>query len=192
MAPLEGEGISEAAVSSLLETLAADCTCIQTPSRLGVDILMPWDQAADEALVRAAPISQPVDTLTAVMSAKASAVADASPPASIATTRSATIVLWMVGGLILFSAAGSVVILWQRQARSPDAPCSPDAPRHGFGPAEHRSHPQHAGHGVPRLQLVLLTLRVVLTLRGTDSAQQNAAAIRSTRVTECPDYSSYS
>ncbi|MBW7997855.1 MAG: hypothetical protein FVQ81_15055 [Candidatus Glassbacteria bacterium] len=47
MAPLVGEDITAENLNTRLETLAADCTCLQSSSSLGVDLPMEWDGRDD-------------------------------------------------------------------------------------------------------------------------------------------------
>jgi hypothetical protein len=52
MPPLQGAEITEACLNEQLESLLAECTCMRSPASLGVDLLMPWNEAADKAVVK--------------------------------------------------------------------------------------------------------------------------------------------
>jgi len=51
MPPLKGEDISEARLNGLLEPLVGDCSCLQSPYALGVDMPLEWDETRDAAVV---------------------------------------------------------------------------------------------------------------------------------------------
>ncbi|HUU27680.1 MAG TPA: hypothetical protein VM123_07700 [archaeon] len=52
MPPLRGEEITEERLNGLLEPLLGDCSCLQSPAALGVDLPMEWDETLDSALVK--------------------------------------------------------------------------------------------------------------------------------------------
>ena len=51
MPPLRGEELSEARLNGLLESLVGDCSCLQSPYALGVDMPLEWDETRDAAVV---------------------------------------------------------------------------------------------------------------------------------------------
>lgn len=51
MPPLKGEEITEENLNALLETLVGECSCLQSPTALGIDLPMDWDETCDEAVV---------------------------------------------------------------------------------------------------------------------------------------------
>lgn len=51
MKPLIGEEITEAGINGYIEMLLEDCTCLRSPSSLGIDLPMAWDRALDETVV---------------------------------------------------------------------------------------------------------------------------------------------
>jgi hypothetical protein len=51
MPPLRGEEITEGNLNALLETLVGECSCLQSPTALGIDLPMDWDEACDESVV---------------------------------------------------------------------------------------------------------------------------------------------
>jgi hypothetical protein len=114
MPPLEGEEITAAGIKSLLATVAADCTCTQSPARLGADLLMRWEVADDYAIVRLAPEQPDTNQEMAEQSLAAIALPQedrwfGSPVARIT--------LWLFGGLIVVSGIGSVAIFWHHAQR---------------------------------------------------------------------------
>jgi hypothetical protein len=89
MVPLQGEEISEAALNSQLETLTGQCTCLQSPSSLGVDIPLDWEPAHDRAVV-------PMRGVNPAQNAAG------------ATPRIMFSVLWTLGGIILLAGLATV------------------------------------------------------------------------------------
>lgn len=59
MPPLKGEEISEERLNELLEPLVGDCTCLQSPYALGVDMPLEWDETHDAAVVALSSDIQP-------------------------------------------------------------------------------------------------------------------------------------
>jgi hypothetical protein len=93
-APLRGGEITGEQLNRQLELLVGDCTCIQSPYTLGVDIPMQWDEICDSAVVALGGSTQ-----TAVARGGGRIVA-------------ATV--WTLGGLVLLVGLTSVWIVRKR------------------------------------------------------------------------------
>lgn len=51
MPPLKGEEITGENLNSSLETMIGECSCLQSPTALGIDLPLDWDKACDETVV---------------------------------------------------------------------------------------------------------------------------------------------
>ncbi len=113
--PLTGNEITAAGIETLLATLAADCTCSQSPSRLGVDLLMRWEPADNRTVVHLA-----AETSAAEQTSTGDTMPVAHPPPVAAWFISpmARVTLWLFGGLIVFSGLGSAAIFWRHARRN--------------------------------------------------------------------------
>ena len=114
--PLEGEGITAAGIKACLATLAADCTCTQSPARLGVDLLMRWQAADAEKVVRLAP-GPPSSGPDRLASAAALAGLPQAGPGRLSPL--VRITVWLFSGLIVVSGIGSAAIFWYHTRRDP-------------------------------------------------------------------------
>jgi hypothetical protein len=112
MTPLEGDEITAAELNRLLETLAADCTCSQSPSRLGVDVLMEWDAAVDETVVFLESGRKSADA--AALIAASNAISARSDELTDPTmSHMMAITLWSFGGLAIISIVATGAVLWR-------------------------------------------------------------------------------
>jgi hypothetical protein len=112
--PLEGAEITAAGLKALLALLAADCTCSQSPSRLGVDLLMRWEAADDDRVVRLA-----AEPSASEQELAAGALATITPLQADPWFMSpvARVTAWLFGGLIVVSGIGSAAIFWHHAQR---------------------------------------------------------------------------
>jgi len=92
MPPLRGSEITEENLNTLLETLVGECSCLQSPTALGIDIPLDWDEACDESV-------------TALRSSQIAVGSVAGSRGILATT------LWALGGLVVLAGLATVWIL---------------------------------------------------------------------------------
>jgi len=117
MPPLVRADITEAGLNACLETLVGACTCLTSPSLLGVDIPMVWDETLDATVVplRAGADPNAPKRLQTVL-------AETRGPRlkgpMLATT------LWTLGALALLVCGATVVIAWRRRRYDPRSPCA--------------------------------------------------------------------
>jgi hypothetical protein len=115
MTPLEGEAITAAGLQALLTTIAADCTCSQSPSRLGVDLPMRWETADDEAVIRLAP--EPLDTDAIKLASDNTTTTPGAMSEQPVLSSVAQVTFWLFGGMIVFAGIGSAAIFWRHSHR---------------------------------------------------------------------------
>lgn len=92
MPPLRGQEITEESLNTMLETLLGQCSCLQSPTALGIDIPMDWDEACDESVV-------------ALRSSEILAGSVVGTQGIIAPT------LWALGGLVILVGLATVLIM---------------------------------------------------------------------------------
>ena len=92
MTPLRGQEITEESLNTMLETLIGECSCLQSPTALGIDIPMDWDEACDESVVAL----RSSDILTGSV---------AGTGGILATT------LWTLGGLVVLVGLATGLIM---------------------------------------------------------------------------------
>ncbi|MFH1741968.1 MAG: hypothetical protein ABIH23_23440 [bacterium] len=99
--PLQGDAITESDLNARLDLLVGDCTCLQSPSGLGVDIPMVWDETFDSQVIAlrsdddtTGPTSEPA------LLANASGVLGS--------------LIWTVVALALLVSVASIVIMLRR------------------------------------------------------------------------------
>ncbi len=92
MTPLRGQEITEESLNTMFETLIGECSCLQSPAALGIDIPMDWDEACDESVVAL----RSSDILTGSV---------AGTGGILATT------LWTLGGLVVLVGLATVLIM---------------------------------------------------------------------------------
>ena len=106
MQPLIGDEITEAALNELIEPLVGECTCLRSPSSLGVDIPMVWDESLDAAVVRlrsGAGTGFPWDNSLS-----------ASTTSSPIERRVFTTTLWTFAALVSAAVIGAGAIVWRK------------------------------------------------------------------------------
>ncbi|MFH1068869.1 MAG: hypothetical protein V1794_04530 [Candidatus Glassbacteria bacterium] len=92
MPPLQGEEITEAALEGQLQILLGDCSCLQNPRALGVDLPLAWEAALDSAVVAfRGPAGSTVN--------------------SAGLLKMLGPALWVIGGLVLLVGTATVAIL---------------------------------------------------------------------------------
>ena len=120
MTPLAGDAITEAQLTGLLDGLAGECTCMQSPSRLGTDIPMLWQAADQQTLVRLAPPGDATDTAAemplSVTALPARTVDPNSPTAAAALSTMAT-TFRALGGLLLLVVLAAAAVTWRQLRR---------------------------------------------------------------------------
>jgi len=113
MAPLQGDEITESSLADHLAAISADCTCSQSPSRMGVDILMVWGESDDDSVVQLASSSQSErDSMADGTHRFASSPVELDSDSAAMPSLMAP-VLWTVGGVVLISIVASLGIAWQ-------------------------------------------------------------------------------
>ncbi|MFC1545034.1 hypothetical protein ACFL4X_02610, partial [Gemmatimonadota bacterium] len=98
MVPLLGESITAENLNTQLETLVADCTCLQNVSSLGVDLPMEWDRRDDAE----------------VLALRTGLRLDGSMPAR---TGIPEVVFWTFGGLVFLVGIASLWIVNRSNGR---------------------------------------------------------------------------
>lgn len=80
MTPMMGESITAANLDEPLALLAGDCSCLVSPSSLGVDLPMPWTPVMDEEIVWLGPLllEREIEAQQSAGSARLFAIAGAS------------------------------------------------------------------------------------------------------------------
>jgi hypothetical protein len=121
MAPLVGEDITEAALSQQIASLTAACTCMQTPSRLGVDLPMIWDDSFNAALVALAPAIAGEQEESDVVPVGVSDLFGPRGKAAGSTWSASVLVptLLAVGVLLIVSIMATLAVLWKKGRRPP-------------------------------------------------------------------------
>jgi hypothetical protein len=137
MTPLQGANITDSTLTDVIEQVAAECTCVQTAGRMGVDIPMQWDEALDETVLALVGTGTPGELLAAASLEAKPAPAidmpltptasilpevnetDASAPASIGTLMRNT--LLALGALLIVTMIGTVATV-RRRNRKPIRP----------------------------------------------------------------------
>lgn len=99
MAPLVGDDITVKNLNTRLESLAADCTCLQSSSSLGVDLPMEWDDRDDAE----------------VLAMMTGLRLDGSMPAR---TGIPTVAFWTLGGLLVMVVFASFWIVRRSNGRA--------------------------------------------------------------------------
>jgi hypothetical protein len=115
MTPLIGDDITEAGLNACLDTLVGACTCLKSPSLLGVDIPMVWDEALDAAVVPLRAGGDPNASKRIRTGLAETRVSRFEGP-MLATT------LWTLGALALVLCGATVVIVWRRRRYEPRSP----------------------------------------------------------------------
>ncbi|UCD28553.1 MAG: hypothetical protein JSV03_15965 [Planctomycetota bacterium] len=107
MLPLEGEEITEEILNEHIELLMGECTCLQSPMTLGIDILSTWNEADEKAVI---PLLE----------------ADNNTEAAVATSRPADIVdspigrraysrtIWTLAVIAIIVCLATMVLIRQR------------------------------------------------------------------------------
>ncbi len=90
MPPMRGDEITEAALDTQLQLLISDCSCLQNPRALGVDLPLNWSPSLDSAVIS---LREPGGSTVA--------------PGFAAVLKP---VLWVISGLILLVVAATVVM----------------------------------------------------------------------------------
>ncbi|HLA40812.1 MAG TPA: hypothetical protein VJ417_12495 [Candidatus Glassbacteria bacterium] len=92
MPPLQGEEITEAALDGQLKTLTGNCSCLQNPTALGVDLPLAWDASLDS-------------TVTAFAGPGGALVHSANVLGVLGPA------MWAIVGLVLLAGLATVVVL---------------------------------------------------------------------------------
>ena len=109
MDPLVGQAITKASLSERLATLAADCTCLQSGSSVGVDIPMAWNADLNAAFVPTKGV--PEDPIAAIRASGGSGMTMA-----FGVNWLFVVVVCTAFGLFVVVALASVLIVRMRRA----------------------------------------------------------------------------
>jgi len=110
MPPLEGADITEEALGAMLEPLLGECTCLRSPSSLGVDVPLVWDAALDRSVILIGP------------SAELRHAHGLGGPEDVAGTvqvrtggKVLTAALWTLVALVALSGIGAAARVWSKR-----------------------------------------------------------------------------
>lgn len=108
MPPLIGEEITEAGLNENLESLTSACTCLRSPSMLGVDVPMAWEAALDLTISRLDPNTPLIPRPSGAGLADEAGMAAGRSPILPA-------MLWTLTGLAIVVAAVTAGVFWRQR-----------------------------------------------------------------------------
>jgi len=121
MAPLAGDEITETAIHDQIASLTAACTCLQTPSRLGVDLPMAWDESLNASLVALATPNDDSNDRAESISAGSGGVAPRDGTGVVTATGWTVLAptLVVVAILGVASIVATIAVFWRKGRRTP-------------------------------------------------------------------------